>query len=117
MIGKTRGGIRFGVGSRNPFAAQPDSTSAKSPTAVAFIRGEHEPIVEQGIFDAVQARLAAGSSHATASPCDLPAILAGRIFDARGNRMTPTHTNKKGARYRYYVCHAVLHSATTVWVQ
>jgi site-specific DNA recombinase len=26
----------------------------------------------------------------------------------RGNLMTPTHTNKKGARYRYYVSHGAL---------
>jgi site-specific DNA recombinase len=37
-----------------------------------------------------------------------PSILAGRIFDDRGNRMTPTHTNKNGARYRYYISHALL---------
>ena len=30
-------------------------------------------------------------------------ILTGRIFDDRGNRMTPTHAQKNGARYRYYV--------------
>ena len=36
------------------------------------------------------------------------ALLAGRIFDDRGNRMTPTHTNKRGARYRYYVSHVIL---------
>src|SRR5262249_17565621 len=35
-------------------------------------------------------------------------LLADRIFDDRGNRMTPTHTNKRGARYRYYVSHALL---------
>jgi hypothetical protein len=34
--------------------------------------------------------------------------LAGRIFDDRGNRMSPTHSNKLGVRYRYYVSHAVL---------
>jgi site-specific DNA recombinase len=37
-----------------------------------------------------------------------PAILTGRFFDDRGNRMTPTHTNKRDARYRYYVSHAIL---------
>ena len=37
-----------------------------------------------------------------------PAILAGRIFDDRGNRMSPTHSNKLGVRYRYYVSHAIL---------
>jgi site-specific DNA recombinase len=32
----------------------------------------------------------------------------GQIFDDRGNRMTPSHSNKDGVRYRYYVSHAVL---------
>jgi Resolvase, N terminal domain len=32
----------------------------------------------------------------------------GRIFDDRGNRMTPSHSNEEGVRYRYYVSHAVL---------
>ena len=37
-----------------------------------------------------------------------PALLTGRLFDDRGNRMSPSHTNKAGARYRYYVSQAVL---------
>ena len=39
---------------------------------------------------------------------DSPAILMGRIFDDRGNRMTPSHSNKAGVPYRYYVSHALL---------
>jgi hypothetical protein len=31
-----------------------------------------------------------------------------RLFDDRGNRMSPTHANKRGVRYRYYVSHAIL---------
>jgi hypothetical protein len=38
----------------------------------------------------------------------LPALLTGRLFDEQGQRMTPTHTNKKGVRYSYYVSQAVL---------
>ena len=30
-------------------------------------------------------------------------LLMGRIFDDRGNRMTPTCAVKKGVRYRYYI--------------
>ena len=30
------------------------------------------------------------------------------MFDEHGQRMTPTHTNKRGMRYRYYVSHPVL---------
>jgi hypothetical protein len=38
----------------------------------------------------------------------LPALLTGRLFDEQGRRMTPTHTNKKGVRYFYYVSQAAL---------
>src|SRR5262249_54984873 len=37
-----------------------------------------------------------------------PALLSGRLFDNRGDRMSPTHANKGGAHYRYYVSQAVL---------
>jgi site-specific DNA recombinase len=37
-----------------------------------------------------------------------PALLMGRIFDDVGNRMTPSHSNKRGVRYRYYVSHALI---------
>jgi site-specific DNA recombinase len=36
------------------------------------------------------------------------ALLTGRLVDDRGNRMSPTHANKKGVRYRYYVSQALL---------
>ena len=71
-------------------------------------RGEHEPILETALFEAVQAKLAA---QAVARRCRLrgsTALLTGRLFDDRGNRMSPSHSNKGGARYRYYVSQAVL---------
>lgn len=55
----------------------------------------------------MQAKLAGGASERRLKLRASPSILAGRIFDDRGNRMTPSHTNKQGARYRYYVSHAV----------
>ena len=70
--------------------------------------GEQAPIVDRAMFAAVQAKLAA---QARARRCRLrgsPALLSGRLFDNRGNRMSPTHANKGGARYRYYVSQAVL---------
>ena len=32
----------------------------------------------------------------------------GRLFDDRGNGMTPSHTCKQGVRYRYYLSSAIL---------
>jgi hypothetical protein len=36
------------------------------------------------------------------------ALLAGRIFDDRGNRMSPSHARKRGIKYRYYLSSALL---------
>ncbi len=33
----------------------------------------------------------------------------GRIFDDRGNRMSPSHSRKGGSRHRYYVSSALIH--------
>jgi hypothetical protein len=70
--------------------------------------GEHEPIVDHALFEAVQTKLTASAAARQLRLKGSPAILAGRIFDNRGNRMTPTHTNKRGARDRYYVSHVLL---------
>ena len=39
------------------------------------------------------------------------ALLTGRIFDDRGNRMSPSHARKGGIKYRYYLSSALLHGA------
>jgi site-specific DNA recombinase len=36
------------------------------------------------------------------------ALLIGRIFDNRGNRMSPSHARKGGVKYRYYLSSALL---------
>ena len=56
----------------------------------------------------MQARLAENAVRRQTRLRGSPAILTGRIFDDRGNRMSPSHTNKLGVRYRYYVSHAIL---------
>ena len=66
--------------------------------------GEHTPIIDQPLWDAVQARLAANTAECNSGTCTLqPSLLAGILFDGDGNRMTPTHATKKGTPYRYYV--------------
>ena len=56
----------------------------------------------------MQAKLAANAVARQVRLKGSPAILTGRIFDDRGNRMSPSHSNKLGVRYRYYVSHAIL---------
>jgi hypothetical protein len=64
--------------------------------------GEHAPIIDRPTFEAVQALLAQNARARQVRLNGSPAILMGRIFDDRGNRMTPSHSNKDGVRYRYY---------------
>jgi hypothetical protein len=104
--GQKSGGIRFGVG--------PLAHLLKNRFYIGEVvyrgevhRGEHEPILTRDLFEAVQEKLA----NAVVRQVRLrgsAALLTGRLFDDRGNRMSPTHANKKGARYRYYVSQALL---------
>jgi len=65
--------------------------------------GEHELIVDRELFDQVQATLASNAKALEHGRINNQSILVGKIFDERGNRMTPSTTKKGGARYRYYV--------------
>ena len=66
--------------------------------------GEHTPIIDQPLWDAVQAQLAANTAERNSGTrTHPPSPLVGMLFDGDGNRMTPTHATKRGTRYRYYV--------------
>jgi site-specific DNA recombinase len=71
---------------------------------------DHEAIVAREIFEAVQSSLAANAIARKAKSKASAFLLAGYLFDSAGNRMTPSHSRKKGVRYRYYVSQAVLQS-------
>jgi hypothetical protein len=70
--------------------------------------GEHVSIIDRPTFEAVQVKLAENARARRVCVESSPAILMGRIFDDRGNRMTPSHSSKDGVRYRYYVSHVLL---------
>lgn len=71
-------------------------------------KGEHKAIIDRELFEAVQSRLAEQAVHRRAWQSYSSSILTGLIFDDRGNAMSPSHTNKKGVRYRYYVSQAII---------
>ncbi|MCX7309934.1 MAG: recombinase family protein [Afipia sp.] len=105
--GRVRGGVAFGTGAlshllNNRFYIGEVVYHGQTN------RGDYEPIVSQELFDAVQTMLASKTVERENRLKGSSAILMGRIYDDRGNRMTPSHTNKKGARYRYYVSHPTL---------
>ena len=66
-------------------------------------QGEHPAILDPELFAAVQERLTEQHHGFIRARAGSQALLLGRLFDDRGNRMSPTHANKQGVRYRYYV--------------
>ncbi|MBI3700871.1 MAG: recombinase family protein [Afipia sp.] len=70
--------------------------------------GEHAPIIEAEMFDAVQVRLGANSIARKNRRAESGALLMGKLFDDRGNRMSPSYSTKNGVRYRFYVSTALL---------
>jgi site-specific DNA recombinase len=71
--------------------------------------GQHTAIINEQTWDAVQDRLAQQARRNTASRQQhSDALLAGKLFDDRGNRMSPSFAAKGGRRWRYYVSQAIL---------
>ncbi|WP_170331380.1 recombinase family protein [Ruegeria arenilitoris] len=78
--------------------------------------GQHPAIIDQGIWDRVQEKMrqasnrsrARGGSDARQHSNDPGAWLTGLLSDDTGDRLTPTHTTRKGRRLRYYISNRLI---------
>jgi DNA invertase Pin-like site-specific DNA recombinase len=71
--------------------------------------GLHDAIIDEALWDEVQAALSDNRvERLTQSKAAAPSLLAGLVYDGSGERMSPTHANKKGTRYRYYVSQSLI---------
>ena len=105
--GGTVGGIPFGRGMlahilRNRFYVGEVIFKGE------VLAGEQPAIVDRTLFDAVQAKLTEQLNNHTTTRAKSDALLVGRIFDDRGNRMSPSHARKRGIKYRYYLSSVLL---------
>ena len=73
--------------------------------------GEHERIIDDELWSAVQARLLANRGAQRRSRLETGALLAGLIFDDRGNLMSPSYSVRRGNRYRYYISRGLVRGA------
>jgi DNA invertase Pin-like site-specific DNA recombinase len=70
--------------------------------------GEHAGIVDRKTFDQVQQLLKSKSDGRDATRTASEALLLGKLYDDKGNRMSPSYSTKNGIRYRFYVSSALL---------
>lgn len=73
-----------------------------------WFKGEHKPIIDCKTFDQVQEMLATNATKRKIKRSESGALLGGKLYDDRGNRMSPSFSVKNGIRYRYYVSSALL---------
>ena len=68
--------------------------------------GEHNAIISQPLWDAVQAQLDANlAAPKGRRNTKHRSLLAGIAFDGLGRRLSPSHAVARGKRFRYYITH------------
>jgi len=72
--------------------------------------GQHPAIIDQETWERVQFHLKEGAARerGKAGSGTSTALLSGKLADETGDRLTPSHANKKGRRYRYYVSNRMI---------
>ena len=77
--------------------------------------GQHPAIIAPDLWEAVQAGLAdnAARERGTGNSGERSPF-AGKLFDETGDRLTPSHANKRGVRHRYYVSHRLVRAGSDV---
>jgi DNA invertase Pin-like site-specific DNA recombinase len=100
--GRTIGGIPFTRGSLAHFLRNRFYLGEVVFKGEVF-PGEQPAILDRDLFDAVQAKLNDQRNSHTDTRAKSEALLMGRIYDDRGNRMSPSHVRKAGIKYRYYL--------------
>jgi site-specific DNA recombinase len=105
-VAKYRGGI--------PFTYGPLAYFLKNRIYVGEIHhgekwfnGEHAPIIDRQTFERVQDLLKSKEIKRRIRRSESGALLMGKLFDDKGNRMSPSFTTKNGVRYRFYVSTAL----------
>src|SRR5207244_397745 len=68
-----------------------------------WFKGEHQSILDRETFDQVQQLLGENNFKRGTKFSESGALLMGKLFDDKGNRMGPSFSSKDGVRYRFYV--------------
>ena len=106
--GKKSGGLPFSKGNLYRIL-QSRIYIGEIPHKDKHYPGEHLPIIAVDLFNKVQkcladSRICVSNASGTKSPC----LLAGKLFDDKGNYMSPKHSRTHKRHYRYYTSQAII---------
>ncbi|QIE55655.1 hypothetical protein G5B40_09460 [Pikeienuella piscinae] len=108
LQGTAVGGARYGRGHLQHLLTNPVYIGRIRHKETTY-DGAHDAIIGTDVWEAVQERLIHQSAKDRGRiAVSAPSPLLAKIVDETGDRLTPTHANKKGRRYRYYVSHRLI---------
>ncbi len=71
--------------------------------------GQHPAIIAPDVWDRVQQMLQDGAAKSRGAKSKARrSLLASKLFDETGDRLTPSHSRKNGTRLRYYISHRLV---------
>ena len=101
--GQETGGQPFTRGHLYQLLANPIYVGDVAHKGIAH-RGQHQGIIDRQTFNAVRRQLDDNAAQRGSTiNTNLPSLLSGLVYDETGDRLIPSHANKKGRRYRYYI--------------
>ncbi|MBR1267656.1 recombinase family protein [Bradyrhizobium sp. AUGA SZCCT0222] len=105
-VAKYRGGIPFTYGPLAHFLKN-RIYIGETHYGGKWFKGEHEAILDGSTFDRVQELLKSNTVKRKVAFSESGALLQGKLFDDKGNRMGPSFSSKNGVRYRFYISTAL----------
>ena len=105
-VAKYQGGIPFTYGPLAHFLKNRIYVG-ETHHAGKWFKGEHAAILDHSTFERVQELLKSNTVKRKVKFSESGAMLQGKLFDDKGNRMGPSFSSKKGVRYRFYVSTAL----------
>src|SRR5882757_3866463 len=105
-VAKYQGGIPFTYGPLAYFLKN-RIYIGETHHAGKWFKGEHEAILDRSTFERVQELLKSNTVKRRTKFSESGALLQGKLFDDKGNRMGPSFSSKNGVRYRFYVSTAL----------
>ncbi|MEM6891674.1 MAG: recombinase family protein, partial [Pseudomonadota bacterium] len=106
--GHVSGGIRFDRGHIHHILSNPIYAGRIRHKGQVF-DGQHSAIIAPDVWDQVQQMLQDGAAKSRGTKRKAQrSLLAGKLFDKTGDRLTPSHSRKNGKRLRYYISHRLV---------
>ncbi len=103
IAGRCYGGVYLGRGQLYRLLSNPIYLG-KIVHKEQIFPGQHPAIIDQNLWDRVQAKLSSnlqGHKLRQSTPSD--SLLTGLVFDDENHRLVPSHSQKHSKRYRYYL--------------